>query len=451
MNATTVAPLATYRNAVPYPFCPGCGHGPILDRLDEALVSLDLDPARVVLVSDIGCSGLSDQYFSTSAFHGLHGRSITYASGIKLARPELEVIVLMGDGGTGIGGAHLLSVARRNLGITVVVFNNFNYGMTGGQHSATTPPGAITSTTPGGNLERPLDLCATVAANGAAYAYRGTSFDGDLAERIAEAVRTPGFSLVDVWELCTAYFVPNNRASKRTLGEVLESLGFATGLVHRRDVAEYGAAYRAAAAAMASEPSGVAPQWLRPRFAPTLDRRFGLTVAGAAGGRVRSAARLLARAAVLSGLWAAQRDDYPVTVKTGHSLSDLVLSPVRIEHAGVERPDAVLVVSEEGRRKVAGRVARMGADGTVLSLVGLEAEETAARLRWLDPAAAGTRFAKADLSLVAVAATAATLGLVPPEALDEAARQAPAELAESGLAAVRAGLEIAAADLVATG
>ncbi len=88
--STTITPLATYRNETPYPFCPGCGHGPILDHLNAALVTLQLDPRRVVIVSDIGCSGLSDQYFDTSAFHGLHGRSITYATGIKLARPELD-------------------------------------------------------------------------------------------------------------------------------------------------------------------------------------------------------------------------------------------------------------------------------------------------------------------------------------------------------------------------
>ena len=95
---TTVTPLATFRNETPYPFCPGCGHGPILDHLDAALVKLDVDPASVVIVSDIGCSGLSDQYFTTSAYHGLHARSVTYATRIKLADPELTVSVIMGDG-----------------------------------------------------------------------------------------------------------------------------------------------------------------------------------------------------------------------------------------------------------------------------------------------------------------------------------------------------------------
>jgi len=169
----TVTPLETFRTDDPYPFCPGCGHGSVLDSLNEALVTMALDPAEVVIVSDIGCAGLSDQYFTTSAFHGLHGRSTTYASGIKLARPDLTVIVLMGDGGTGIGGSHLISAARRNVGVTVVVMNNFNFGMTGGQHSNTTPEGSITATTPGGNLEHPIDICATVGVNGAGYPTRG--------------------------------------------------------------------------------------------------------------------------------------------------------------------------------------------------------------------------------------------------------------------------------------
>ena len=159
-SLTTITPLSTYRNESPYPFCPGCGHGSILDHLNAALLELELDPRQVVLVSDIGCAGLSDQYFSTNAFHGLHGRSVTYACGIKLARQDLHVVVLMGDGGTGIGGTHLLNAARRNIGVTVLVFNNMNFGMTGGQHSSTTPFGAATSTTPDGNLEAPLDICA---------------------------------------------------------------------------------------------------------------------------------------------------------------------------------------------------------------------------------------------------------------------------------------------------
>jgi 2-oxoglutarate ferredoxin oxidoreductase subunit beta len=441
--APVVRPLSTYRNETPYPFCPGCGHSAILDRLNEALVRLQLDPAQVVLVTDIGCAGLSDQYFTASAFHGLHGRSLTYAAGIKLARPELEVIVLMGDGGAGIGGAHLLNAARRNVGLTLLVFNNLNFGMTGGQHSVTTPAGAVTSTTPAGNLERPLDLCATVAANGAAWAGRATSFDADLAERIAEAIATPGFALLDIWELCTAYYVPRNKLSKKALHELLASLRFETGVLHRQPAAEYAAAYRAAhAAERGARRLGARP--IAPRLASRLDRRFHLVVAGSAGAKVRSAARLLAQGAILSGLYAAQRDDYPITVKTGHSLSELIFSPAPIDYTGVEHADALLVLSEDGSRK-SGRYLRSLAPGaTVFALPGLGELPGRTADFVLDPAHASRPVARADLSLAAAAAVVAALDLFPLAALEEAARAFAADHAPASLAAIAAGAELAA-------
>ena len=123
-------------------FCPGCAHETVTRALDKTFDSLQLQDRDIVIVSDIGCSGLFDTFFNTHAFHGLHGRALTYATGIKLACPDLTVIVTMGDGGLGIGGAHLLSTCRRNIDLTLLVLNNFNYGMTGGQFSSTTPPEA---------------------------------------------------------------------------------------------------------------------------------------------------------------------------------------------------------------------------------------------------------------------------------------------------------------------
>ena len=342
----SVTRLAGYRNETPYPFCPGCGHGSILDRLNEALVALGKDPGEIVLVSDIGCSGLSDQYFDTHAFHGLHGRSVTYATGIKLAKPELTVIVIMGDGGTGIGGAHLLAAARRNLDLTVLVFNNFNYGMTGGQQSATTPEGAVTSTSPDGSLERPVDLCKVAAASGATYVCRSTSFDSDLAERIGEGIRHPGFALLDIWEPCTAYFAPRNKLGKQATLDLIHQLGFARGVMHVGDAPEFGAAYRASAS---SRSAGLQACPLERRFHSSLSRRFCVVLAGAAGGRVGTAARVLCEAAILSGLYAAERRDYPVTVKTGYSIAEVVLSPAPIEDVNVALADAVILLAPEGR------------------------------------------------------------------------------------------------------
>ncbi|MFH1330287.1 MAG: thiamine pyrophosphate-dependent enzyme [Actinomycetota bacterium] len=439
---TTITTLASYRNDVPYPFCPGCGHGPILDALDTALVRRGTDPANVVIVTDIGCSGLSDQYFATSAFHGLHGRSITYATGIKLARPDLDVVVIMGDGGTGIGGTHLLNAARRNIGITVLIFNNFNFGMTGGQHSTTTPTGALTSTTPGGNLERPLDICASVAVNGAGYVWRGTSFDDDLPERIAEAMDAKGFALLDIWEMCTAYYVRSNKFTRRAFQTTRDDLGFPSGVIQcRPDLPEYATACRAAAKPGPSS-VGVAP--IPVTHQAVLDRRYALLVAGSAGGRVRSGVRLTAQAAIRSGLYAAQADDYPITVRSGHSLSTLVLSPEPLDFAGAGVPDALVILSEDGLAKSRGFLPRMAPEATVLAFPEVAALETPARLIVLDPAAAGTRLARADCGLAACAAAIEVLGLFPTAALVEAAATG-GRLAEEMAKVVAVGLAMGAA------
>jgi len=430
---TTVATLDTYRNERTYPFCPGCGHGSVLDTLDEALVTLGVPPEEVVIVSDIGCSGLSDQYFATSAFHGLHGRSITYATGIALARPELTVIVIMGDGGTGIGGAHLINAARRNVGITVLVLDNLNFGMTGGQHSTTTPAGAITSTTPLGNLEHPLDICATAGVNGAGYVWRGTSFDDGLAERMVEAIRHPGFALLDIWDLCTAYFVPANRMGKKGLARTIDELSLGTGVLYQREVAEYGAAYREAAAAMGKRQ---APQPIPVEYESPLDGAHSVVVTGSAGAKVRSAARLFAEAGIRSGLWATLRGDYPVTVKTGHSVTEVVLSREETPPVAVTVPDVLLIASEDGLKKVGAMLQAMGPGSLVVTTPVFAGVGTRARMVVVDPGE--TR--KTQTGLMLLAAGAAITGVVPMEALRAAAG---GRFEEENLAAIEAGLAAA--------
>ncbi len=448
-SPVTVTPLATFRNPTPYPFCPGCGHSSILDRLNEALVATGRDPHQVVLVSDIGCSGLSDQYFDTQAFHGLHGRSLTYATGIKLARPELTVVVIMGDGGTGIGGAHLLAAARRNLDLTVLVFNNFNFGMTGGQHSGTTPAGGLTSTTPEGNLERPLDLCATVAAAGAPWVYRGTSFDTDLALRIGEAVAHPGFALLDIWEPCTAYYAPKNRLNRKAITDLVETLGFATGMVRESSAPEYGAAYRSAARAAAAQRQGAAAsRAITPRFHARLAGPFRLVLAGAAGGRVGTAAKLLSRAAIMADLFAAQRSDYPVTVKTGYSLAELMLAPAPIDDASISIADALLVLAPEGRKQALAYLTGAAPGPRVFVLPGIEPPGDPSRSTVIDPASAPGRIGKEWVSTAVSAAVALHLGLIPVAALRAAAED---EGEADGLAAAIDAAEALAAGIAPAG
>jgi pyruvate/2-oxoacid:ferredoxin oxidoreductase beta subunit/Pyruvate/2-oxoacid:ferredoxin oxidoreductase gamma subunit len=413
--------IETYRNERSYPFCPGCGHRLILDALDRALVRLQLDPAQTVIVSDIGCQGLGDQYFALNAFHGLHGRSIAYATGIKLQNPELEVIVLIGDGGTGIGGTHLLNAARRNIGLTVLVFNNFNFGMTGGEHSVTTPEGGITVTTRGGNLERPLDLCATAAVNGAGLAWRGTAFDRELPEVIAEAICSESFALLDIWDLCTAYYVPNNAFSRRALTETRQALAMPAGFVHRAARPEYARALRAAA----TEPRqpGLRPVPWEALWASPLDREYRLVLAGSAGGKVRSAVRLAAEAALLSGLWAAQQDDYPVTVQTGHSIGELILSPEDILFTGVTRPDALILATEDGRRASGRYLDALTPESMLFVTPEFAGMETPAHKVVLDPEAAGVRVGKKQLALVMLLVALQKTALLPTSALEAAIRR----------------------------
>ncbi len=435
-------PFETYRDPEhhTYPFCPGCGHGMILDKLNAALVKLQLDPHRIVIVTDIGCVGLSDQYFSTNAFHGLHGRSVTYATGIKLANPDLKVIVLMGDGGCGIGGHHLVNAARRNIGVTVLVFNNLNFGMTGGEHSVTTPHGANTATTRLGNLERPLDICATVAVNGASFVARKTSFDKDLPDVLAEAISHEGFALIDIWELCTAYYVPNNDFSKKALEANLVGLNYETGVLHRTDYAEYSRAYREAGARVLGQPV-LQPSPLAPTaFQSKIRERRHIIVAGAAGQKIRSTAHAFGRGAVLSGLWVTQKDDYPVTIMTGHSVSEMILSPEEIGFTGVLKPEMLVVLAPEGLSKVRHHLAAMTPDDVVYLNAALAPVETRARTVAIDFKKTGpVRISKDNIAVLALSIVLRDTGLYPLDAFREAIRTGQrASIAEENLKVVDA-------------
>ena len=430
-------PRKTYKNERPFPFCPGCGHGLILNHLDKALTKLQIDPTNTVIVSDIGCVGLSDQYFVTNAFHGLHGRSIAYATGIKLANPDLNVIVFIGDGGTGIGGAHLINAARRNVDLTALVFNNFNFGMTGGEHSVTTPHGAITATTRHGNAEWPLDICATVGVNGAGYVYRGTSFDKDLPDRMVDAIQHPGFSLLDVWELCTAYFAPNNDFGRKEMLGLVDALGMKTGVLYQREVNDYARAVREKGKEVAGQPT-LPVKAIETHFSHNLDDKFHLVLAGSAGAKVRSAAKLVGYAGVMSGLWVTQRDDYPVTVKTGHSISEIILSPEEVRYTGIVRPEALVLISQDGLKKAGRYLASMTENDILFTIPQFADVPTRARKIILDPKHAGMRISKTSLALLLTAAALRELKLFSMNAVETAVERFQARFAHQNLPIVAA-------------
>ncbi len=198
---------------LPHIWCPGCGNGILMRNVAQAIDNLGLDHDKVVIVSGIGCSSRAAGYMDFNTIHTTHGRSIAFATGIKLANPELEVIVIAGDGDiSAIGGNHLIHAARRNIGITVVVFNNNIYGMTGGQYSPTTPRGEKGTTAPYGNIDRSFDIAGLAYGAGASYAARGTSYHvQQTTAYIQQGILHKGFSIIDCASICPTYYGRKNK------------------------------------------------------------------------------------------------------------------------------------------------------------------------------------------------------------------------------------------------
>jgi len=217
MSAT--APLACkpgdYKSETKPIWCPGCGDYHVLMALTRALAALGEPPERIAVVSGIGCSSRIPAYTTCYGFHGVHGRSLPLAAGLKIVRPDLTVIVASGDGdGYSIGGNHFLHACRRNVDLTYLVMDNHIYGMTKGQPSPTTEPDFDTALTPGGTGVRPFNPLVVALASGANFVAR--AFAGnphETANIIVEAVRHPGFSFIEILSPCVTYR-PDQRAWK---------------------------------------------------------------------------------------------------------------------------------------------------------------------------------------------------------------------------------------------
>lgn len=201
------------QNRLPHIWCPGCGHGTVTGALVRAVGKLKLDKNKVVVVSGIGCSSRAPGYLDFDTLHTAHGRALAFATGIKLSRPELKVIVMTGDGDcTAIGGNHFIHAARRNIDITTIVMNNNIYGMTSGQYSPMTPKGMLGTTAPYGNVERSFDLAKLAVAAGATYVGRGTAYHAVLLEELIEkALLNKGFSVVEAVTQCPTYLGRKNK------------------------------------------------------------------------------------------------------------------------------------------------------------------------------------------------------------------------------------------------
>ncbi|MEM1946442.1 MAG: thiamine pyrophosphate-dependent enzyme [Candidatus Caldarchaeum sp.] len=198
---------------LPHIWCPGCGIGIVMAAYAEAIEASGIPPEKHVCISGIGCTGRVAGYMNLDSYHTTHGRPIAFATGLSLVKPDLEVTVVSGDGDIcTIGGNHLIHAARRNVDINVIMVNNFNYGMTGGQHGGTTPLGAKTYTTPYGNIETPFNIPYLLAAAGASFVARWTTLHvRQLINAIKHMMTVEGFAFMEVISPCPPTFGEFNK------------------------------------------------------------------------------------------------------------------------------------------------------------------------------------------------------------------------------------------------
>ena len=219
---------------IPHIWCPTCGIGTVVTAFAEALKKVDTPLDKISVVSGIGCTGRVAGYIKLDSFHSTHGRALPFATGLKLANPELKVVVISGDGDiAGIGGNHFIHAARRNMDIVVICVNNFIYAMTGGQVAATTPLTANTSTSPYGNFENPFSLPQLAESCGAVYVARWTALHvRRLTRSITEAMNKKGFSFIEIICPCSTIYSRRNK-----LGDGLDLMKF----YHDNSVIKHGA------------------------------------------------------------------------------------------------------------------------------------------------------------------------------------------------------------------
>lgn len=211
----TKAPFIKYlrEDRLPHIFCPGCGNGTIINTFFKGMEEANMDFDNIAMVSGIGCSSRIPGYIKCDSLHTTHGRALSFATGLKVSNPDLDVVVFTGDGDcASIGGNHLIHAARRNINLTVICINNNIYGMTGGQISPTSPKGSYGSTAPYGNRDKPFHLAELVAAAGATYVARWTTVQVESAVKsIKKGLKNKGFSFIEIVSQCPTYFGRKNK------------------------------------------------------------------------------------------------------------------------------------------------------------------------------------------------------------------------------------------------
>ncbi len=331
------------------PYCPGCGHQTATLSLANVLEKLNYDPLDVIVVSDIGCCGLIDPTLACHTVHGLHGRATALAAGISLAIEDKKkkVIAIQGDGGATIGIAHLMEAARRNINLTLIILNNMIYGMTGGQLSGLSHNKFRSEKLQFDENEEPFDITELSTKAGASYASRIIG-KGDFSDKLAEAIKHDGFSVVEVLEVCPSYGV-------KKYSEI-ENYGYTEKKFITRREPYY--LKRKIKKTLFDESEIVFPE-----FSSNIENKLKIIIAGSAGEGVQTSADLLAKASLYAGLHVTKKGDYPITVGSGFSIAEVILSKFPINFTGIHKPDVLIITSLDGLNMVRDKI---GADMLVI-------------------------------------------------------------------------------------
>ena len=429
------------------PYCRGCGHALVVRHLSSAMERLGLPPRSIVLTTDIGCVGLADSLFPyLHTVHTTHGRSTAFATGMALAdlvqdSQGLKPVVMIGDGGAMIGLLHLVHAAQLNVDITVLIHNNFLFGMTGGQHSALSPMNWVTATTPEGNSTPPLDLLALLRTAHATFLARRLATSPDLGTTIADAINFPGFAAVEIVKLCTAYGTRWNQVTGASLEGMAGRQGQAIGEMETEmERPTFRDLYRHQMAS--PRPQREKPPIPRVSVPATLAGEVRVVIAGTAGERVQSAAALLCRSALAAGLYSTQKNDNPVTQGSGFSLAEICLNSKPIEYTGMESPDVVMVVSEDGWKELEANGTIAACREKTLLLLDSEIDANPPRGQVIRLPLRREAHPK-RAALAAIAAWLEKNPFLPAEAWDAVLALEPAERQAESVAALEAGRRLA--------
>ena len=456
---------------LPHIWCSGCGIGSVVNSFVAAMEDVGLDQNRVCVISGIGCTGRVSGYMKTEGFHTTHGRAIPFAIGLGLARPDLKLVIVSGDGDlVAIGGNHLIHAARRNADMTVICVNNFNYGMTGGQHGPTTHLTARTKTTPKGAVEYPFNLPLLMKACGASYVARWTALElVRLRHSIAEALSKPGFSFVEVISPCPTNYGGRNqfRDAKAEMeyfrektvmweDEPLEEIGLelrgeivigkfvdTERETFRERLLKYWPAWppNPGRSTAANPSSGKETGQGQSSAGKTPLERLEVRLAGAGGQGIMLAGSLLGEAAAVHDQrHAVTIPSYGPESRGGASKADIVISDEPIEYPRVSEPDILVIAFQEAYEMFK----QPRAAGCVLiteeDLVRLDDEDR--NIAWTVPALEWAREMGDErvFNMILLGFTTAITGLVSAEAMHMAIRNL-GRLVEKNLAAFERGYQ----------